>query len=72
MILKLKSHEHWVSTQQTTLKRVVSENEELMALAERLLHWPRPPTEPVRLLGLSVSSGVDREEEVRLAFEFEE
>lgn len=54
--LKLKSHEHQVRTRQTTLKRAVSEKEELMALAERLLHRPRPPTEPVRLLGLSVSS----------------
>jgi DNA polymerase-4 len=70
--LKLKSHEHEITTRQTTLRRAVSEKAELMILAERLLHRPRPPTEPVRLLGLSVSSLVDREEEIQLAFDFEE
>jgi len=54
--LKLKSHEHDVSTRQTTLGRAVAEKPELMALAERLLQRPRPPDEPVRLLGISVSS----------------
>ncbi|PQJ36831.1 DNA polymerase IV [Salinibacter sp. 10B] len=54
--LKLKSHEHEISTRQTTLERAVSEKEKLCALAERLLHRPRPPAEPVRLLGLSVST----------------
>ena len=54
--LKLKSHEHETSTRQTTLERAVAEKEELFALAERLLHRPQPPAEPVRLLGLSVSS----------------
>ena len=54
--LKLKSHEHDVTTRQTTLDRAVGEKEELLALAERLLYRPRPPTEAVRLLGISVSS----------------
>jgi DNA polymerase-4 len=54
--LKLKSHEHETSTRQTTLERPVAEKDELYALAERLLHRPRPPAKPVRLLGLSVSS----------------
>ena len=54
--LKLKSHEHEVSTRQTTLGRAVGEAADLLALAERLLRRPRPPTEPVRLLGISVSS----------------
>jgi len=54
--LKLKSHEHDVSTRQTTLERAVGEKKELLALSEQLLQWPRPPTEPVRLLGISVSS----------------
>ena len=54
--LKLKSCEHDVSTRQTTLGRTVGEEAELLALAEQLLHRPRPPTEPVRLLGISVSS----------------
>jgi DNA polymerase-4 len=54
--LKLKNHEHDVTTRQTTLGRAVAEKEELIALAERLLERPHPPKEPVRLLGLSVSS----------------
>lgn len=54
--LKLKSHEHEVSTRQTTLERAVVDQEALLALAERLLYRPQPPTEPVRLLGISVSS----------------
>jgi DNA polymerase-4 len=45
-----------VSTRQTTLDRAIADQAELMALAERLLYRPRPPEEPVRLLGISVSS----------------
>jgi DNA polymerase-4 len=59
--LKLKSHEHEVSTRQTTLERAVAEKEDLLTLAERLLHRPQPPREPVRLLGISVSSLTDGE-----------
>jgi DNA polymerase-4 len=54
--LKLKSHRHETSTRQTTLERAVASEEELAALAELLLCRPRPPEDPVRLLGLSVSS----------------
>jgi DNA polymerase-4 len=54
--LKLKNCKHDVSTRQTTLRRAVGEKGNLLALAERLLHRPRPPTEPVRLLDISVSS----------------
>jgi DNA polymerase-4 len=54
--LKLKNCEHDVSTRQTTLNRAVGKKRELLALAERLLRRPRPPTEPTRLLGISVSS----------------
>jgi DNA polymerase-4 len=54
--LKLKSHDHEVSTRQTTLRRTVRSKESLMRLAGRLLQRPHPPEEPVRLLGLSVSS----------------
>jgi DNA polymerase-4 len=54
--LKLKSHEHETGTRQTTLGRAVAEKEELMALVRRLLLRPQPPSEPVRLLGISVSS----------------
>lgn len=70
--LKLKSHQHETSTRQSTLDRAVAEKDELIALAERLLHRPRPPEEPVRLLGLSVSSltdGTAREGE-QLVLEF--
>lgn len=63
--LKMKSHRHDITTRQTTLGRAVGEKEELVVLAERLLHRPRPPTEPVRLLGLSVSSLLDTETEGR-------
>lgn len=59
--LKLKSHRHEISTRQTTLDRAVARKEDLVALAERLLHRPRPPAEPVRLLGISVSSLVEEE-----------
>ncbi len=54
--LKLKTCDHEVSTRQTTLGRPVRSAENLMRLAERLLGRPHPPSEPVRLLGLSVSS----------------
>jgi DNA polymerase-4 len=54
--LKLKSHNHEVSTRQTTLDRPVNSEEALMKMADRLLQRPNPPKEPVRLLGISVSS----------------
>jgi DNA polymerase-4 len=54
--LKLKRHDHEVSTRQTTRRRTVAERDQLLLLAERLLQRPGPPTEPVRLLGLNVSS----------------
>jgi DNA polymerase-4 len=60
--LKLKSHDHNVSTRQTTLRRAVRSAETLMRLAERLLQRPHPPEKPVRLLGLSVSSLTGRTE----------
>jgi len=60
--LKLKSHEHEVSTRQTTLRRAVRSASALIRLAERLLQRPHPPEEPVRLLGLSVSSLIGGEE----------
>jgi DNA polymerase-4 len=70
--LKLKSHDHDVSTRQTTLRRAVRSEETLMRLAERLLGRPHPPEEPVRLLGLSVSSLTGGEEGgEQLEFDFE-
>ena len=70
--LKMKSHEHETTTRQTTLGRPVAEKHELHLLAERLLHRPRPPREPVRLLGLSVSSlaGTNSREGEQLELEF--
>ncbi len=54
--LKLKSHDHKVSTRQTTLDRPVRSVDKLMTLVERLLGRPHSSKEPVRLLGISVSS----------------
>lgn len=59
--LKLKRHDHQVRTRQTTLERAVATKSELTALAGRLLRRPRPPEEPVRLLGISVSSLLPRD-----------
>jgi len=68
--LKLKSHDHDVSTRQTTLRRAVRSAETLMRLAERLLVRPHPPEEPVRLLGLSVSSLTGGEAGKQLELDF--
>ncbi len=68
--LKLKSHEHEVSTRQTTLRRTVQSKKTLMQLADRLLQRPHPPEEPVRLLGLSVSSLTGKEGGEQLEFDF--
>jgi DNA polymerase-4 len=54
--LKLKNSDHEVSTRQTTLGRAVAKKDQILQVAEQLLHRPRPPTDPVRLLGISVSS----------------
>jgi nucleotidyltransferase/DNA polymerase involved in DNA repair len=70
--LKLKSHDHDVSTRQTTLRRAVRSEEDLMRLAERLLSQPHPPEEPVRLLGLSVSSLTGTEEGKQLELDFDQ
>ena len=69
--LKLKSHEHEVSTRQTTLRRAVRSEKTLMWLAERLLGRPHPPEEPVRLLGISVSSLTGQEGGEQLTFDFD-
>ena len=68
--LKLKSHDHEVSTRQTTLRRAVRSEKTLMWLAERLLGRPHPPEEPVRLLGISVSSLTGEEGGEQLTFDF--
>jgi len=60
--LKLKRHDHQVFSRQMTLDRPISTRDELLILAERLLHRPSPPEEPVRLLGISVSSLTGEEE----------
>ena len=71
--LKLKSHDHEVSTRQTTLERPVQRKDELMTLIKRLLRHPHPPEEPVRLLGISVSSLTEEGERVgrQLEIDFE-
>lgn len=69
--LKLKRHDHEVSTRQTTIRRAVQSETALIQLAKRLLRRPHPPKEPVRLLGLSVSSLTDGEKGgTQLEFEF--
>ena len=69
--LKLKSHDHEVSTRQTTLRRAVRSEKALMRLAGRLLRRPHPPEEPVRLLGISVSSLTGEEGGEQLTFDFD-
>jgi DNA polymerase-4 len=69
--LKLKSHDHEVSTRQTTLRRAIRSEETLIRLAERLLQRSHPPKEPVRLLGLSVSSLTGGEEGKQLELDFD-
>ena len=54
--LKMKTRHHEVLTRQTTLQRPVASADVLMQWAERLLSEPHPPEEPLRLLGLTVSS----------------
>ena len=49
--LKIKDHRHNISSRQQTLDRTVGAADELLRWAERLLHRPHPPAEPVRLLG---------------------
>ena len=61
--LKIKDHRHNITSRQRTLHRAVGAKDELLRLAEQLLHTPHPPPEPVRLLGLSVSSLTDRDHE---------
>lgn len=69
--LKLKSHDHEVSTRQTTLESALRSEDKLMILAERLLQRPHPPKAPVRLLGLSVSSLLgDENRGEQLEFDF--
>ncbi len=69
--LKIKDHRHSVSSRQQTLDRTVGTVDELLRWADRLLHRPHPPPEPVRLLGLSVSSLVEREQaDTQLALPF--
>ncbi len=72
--LKLKSHDHEVSTRQTTLGRPVDSKKHLMVLVRRLLKRPHPPDEPVRLLGIHVSSlaaGGDGARQLELNFKEE-
>ena len=61
--LKIKDHRHNITSRQRTLHRAVGAKDELLQLAQQLLHTPHPPPEPVRLLGLSVSSLTDRDHE---------
>ena len=61
--LKVKDHHHDITSRQRTLHRAVGTKDDLLRLAKQLLYTPHPPPEPVRLLGLSVSSLTDRNRE---------
>jgi DNA polymerase-4 len=54
--LKIKHRDFTINTRQRTLDEQVRSAAELMAWADWLLHHPAPPSLPVRLLGLSVST----------------
>lgn len=54
--LKMKTARHASLSRQHTAERPVASAQVLMQWAEQLLHDPHPPEEPLRLLGLTVSS----------------
>ena len=56
MTLKVKYHDFTLHTRSRTLAHAVRDADALRAAAHLLLHDPAPPSRPVRLLGLSVSS----------------
>ena len=69
--LKVKDHRHDITSRQRTLHRAVGAPDDLLRLANQLLHTPHPPPEPVRLLGLSVSTLTDRDRDgTQLALPF--
>lgn len=71
--LKVKYHDFRQITRARTLPHTVGEAAELYSTGYDLLCSPEPPTRPVRLLGLSVSTfGTDDEPELpqQLALEF--
>jgi len=56
LTLKLKSATFVTTSRSTTFSAPVRAEADLCALGTALLHHPAPPAEPVRLLGLTVSS----------------
>jgi DNA polymerase-4 len=54
--LKIKHHDFTVHTRQRTPAETVRSAEDLLALAAWLLRTPAPPSQPVRLLGITVSN----------------
>jgi DNA polymerase-4 len=54
--LKLKYRDFSINTRQRTLDHPVERADELMQLAAWLIEHPEPPTMPVRLIGISLSS----------------
>ena len=63
--LKIKYRDFTINTRQRTLDQAVTSTDELMMLADWLIHHPAEPQFPVRLLGLSLSTfdpvGEDRQ-----------
>ncbi len=54
--LKIKYHDFVINTRSKTLQQFVARYDELMPVVESLLHQPKVPPDPVRLLGISVSN----------------
>ncbi|MGI9491905.1 MAG: DNA polymerase IV [Geminicoccaceae bacterium] len=54
--LKIKHRDFTINTRQRTLDEQVRSAAELMVWADWLLHHPAPPSLPVRLIGISVST----------------
>lgn len=66
--LKIKYRDFSVTTRQRTLDQPVDSADELMTLAAWLIEHPEPPTMPVRLIGISLSSFEAADEGRQLSF----
>jgi len=67
--LKIKYRDFSVTTRQRTLDQPADSTDDLMTLATWLIDHPEPPSMPVRLLGLSLSSFEPAGEERQLSFD---
>ncbi|MGI9499434.1 MAG: DNA polymerase IV [Geminicoccaceae bacterium] len=67
--LKIKYRDFTINTRQRTLDHQIDSADELMTLADWLIMHPAPPLQPVRLLGLSVSTFEPPTGGLQLSFE---